>query len=401
MPQLEKQPRVLLVDFTTSFGGAFEYAVTMAEWLQRTGRFTVGLVTAQPEETLRERATDGVTFFPIQGYRKVYSPVRLQGAVGKGLNAAADLLAGELPRAIKLLRIYRSFHPDIVHLNNLINIQQSGVLASRLARAKCVFCHHDFEYRSNLALLASRFVDHHVAISGAMKEHLHDFGIEERKISVIHHGIDTRRFSPSVIPADLAGRYGIGRDKLVFAIFGRLVEWKGQRNFLRVAKLVLERVPNAHGLIVGDTSDGDPEFGEELRRLAIELGISERVTFAGYARDTENLMAASAIVLHLSTRPEPFGLVIAEAMACARPVIAAAEGGPLDIVEDGITGVLVPPNDVAASAEAVSTVLLDRERASAMGEAGRSRVERMFSLERCINDYIAMYEQVLAGELAK
>lgn len=382
--------KVLIVDFTSSFGGAFEHALALAQYLAEKPDVSVGLVSAQSEPMVRSRVSRGVATFSIPPYQKltVGWPV---GRVGRACSAVKDIVLGELPRVIQLNRICRQFSPTVVHLNNLINIQQSGVFVARMRGVPCVFCHQDFEFRSRLALWAMAYVDKHVAISQAMKQHLLELGVLKEKIEVIHHGVDISRFSPNVGRVDLNERYAIPRHKLIFSLFGRLVDWKGPEIFLRAAATVVKQNPNAHALIVGDASDGDPLYVEKLKQLVRDLSITENVTFAGYTSDTARYMNAVDLVVHTSTRPEPFGLVVTEAMACQKPVIAMAEGGPLDIVVDGETGRLVKPRDPEALAAAIVDALSSEEKLRSWGEASRKRVISHFSLERCGRHYAELY----------
>ena len=90
---------------------------------------------------------------------------------------------------------------------------------------------------------------------------------------------------PDATPVDLGAEFGVPPGRKVFAIFGRLVPWKGHEVFLKAARLVMDAVPEAHAMIVGDVSDGDPDYGERLRALAGELGIADRTTFTGFRRN--------------------------------------------------------------------------------------------------------------------
>lgn len=386
--------RVLFVDFTNTFGGAFEFAIAMSERLTADQECRVALVSAQEEHVLAERQLAGVPYYKIKAYQRIHPMPQAANIVSRVFNSASDVLFGEVPRSAQLLRIGRNFRPQVIHLNNLINIQQSGVFAARLLGASCVVCHQDFEYPSRLAQFASRFVDRHIAISSTMREHLIEFGVDPAKIRLIHHGVDTNKFSPEAGAANLAV-YGIPSGAPVFAIFGRLVDWKGHEVFLQAAKQVLAAIPEAYGLIVGSTSDGDPQYETELRQLSQQLGIGERVVFAGYLPQTAQLMNATSVILHLSTRPEPFGLVVAEAMACGKPVVGMSEGGPADIIEDGVSGLLVEPRNPDAVAAAVCRLLNDKSLLATMGGAARTRVENYFSLDQCARNYGALYRELL------
>jgi glycosyltransferase involved in cell wall biosynthesis len=140
-----------------------------------------------------------------------------------------------------------------------------------------------------------------------------------------------------------------------------------------------------------------------MKALARDLGIAPRVLFTDWRYrldDIPEVLAATSVLVHASTEPEPFGLVLIEAMACGRPVVATAAGGVLDIVEDGGTGLLVSPGDVESTASAVVRLLLHPEQASTMGAKGRAKAEREFSLPTYARRVEEVYRSILPGEAA-
>lgn len=388
--------RSLIVDFTSTFGGAFEHALSLASELNQVDGVIAGLVSAQQEKSTLNRVPDSVPFFSFPPYSRYGSNSGLRSGWRKYFDMLLDVAAGEVPRAFRLANIGRKSQTDVIHLNNLINIQQSCVLAAKLLGAKSISCHQDFEYPSRLARKVAQYVDHHVAISQAIKDDLLAFGVEEERITIIHNGIDTGRFSPQAQAVDLVSEFGVPENSVVVAIFGRLVPWKGHTDFLKAFAQVAEvSSPNVHGLIVGDVSDGDMLYEEELKQLANELGIYNRVTFTGYRADVPEILNSVDIAVHMSNRPEPFGLVVSEAMACGKPIVAMAEGGPLEIVTEEETGFLVPPRNPEAAAEKIKLLVQDADMRNRFGIAGRQRAVSEFSAHACAGKYLALYEQLL------
>ena len=139
--------------------------------------------------------------------------------------------------------------------------------------ARCVVSFRGYEYPSRLIRPLRSLVDRYIVCSKPVKSHIVNvLGIPEAKIAYIYDPVDTDIFSPEVPPADLERLFGVPRGRKVFAIFGRLVPWKGHAVFLKAARLVLEAVPEAHAMIVGDTADGEPAYGDELRELSSRAG---------------------------------------------------------------------------------------------------------------------------------
>lgn len=186
---------------------------------------------------------------------------------------------------------------------------------------------------------------------------------------VIPNGFDPRTFA-SAAPAQ-AG------EGLVAALFGRISRWKGQDVLIRAAA----QLPGLTVWIVGEAvfTGDDHAYAEELRLLARGLRLEDRVKFLGFRSDVPALMGGADIIVHSSVFPEPFGRVLVEAMLAGKPVVAAAAGGPLDIVEEGRTGFLTPPGDADALAGAIKK-LADPALRREMGQNGRRRAEQNYSL---------------------
>ncbi len=176
---------------------------------------------------------------------------------------------------------------------------------------------------------------------------------------------------------------GIARDAPVIAVVGRLQSWKGQDVFIRAAAIVAEAFPSARFLVVGGPSmAGDEDYEAGLKQLARQLGVAGSVLFCGEREDVPELMGASDIVVHTSTVPEPFGLVVIEAMAAGRPVVATRGGGPSEIISEGRTGFLTTPGDHRELAATLCLLIQDSELRHQIGQAARNDALARFSPER-------------------
>jgi glycosyltransferase involved in cell wall biosynthesis len=151
----------------------------------------------------------------------------------------------------------------------------------------------------------------------------------------------------------------------------------------------LAELPGVHGLIVGEAlfTAEDRIFREEIRKLAADLGVADRVHFVGFCRDIVPLLFRIDLVVHCSTSPEPFGRVIVEAMLAGRPVVAAKAGGALEIVKDHETGLLVEPSDSHALARAIHELLGNRQLAATLGDSAKKEAEARFGLEGVLRQW--------------
>ncbi|MHB8185475.1 MAG: glycosyltransferase [Dermatophilaceae bacterium] len=203
---------------------------------------------------------------------------------------------------------------------------------------------------------------------------------------------------PGTDVAAIADRAGSGQavrerlgwaDKHVVGIVGRLEPWKGQEVFLRAAAQIARRHPDVRFAVVGGAILGwEGDYPDKLQRFATDLGIADLVHFAGHQDDVYPWFDAMDVVVHASFG-EPFGLVLVEAMALGKPLVATAQGGPLEIVEDGVSGLLVPPGDDRALAAAVERILDDALLAKSLSTAA-SQHAHDFSSERTASQFAAL-----------
>lgn len=207
--------------------------------------------------------------------------------------------------------------------------------------------------------------------------------VPTNRLLVAHNGVDLTPVAPA---AHAAGPLVVW--------CGRLQQWKGAHVFLDVAARVIRVCPGARFTVVGGTLFGlEPDYGAGLRRQAEALGLTDAITWTGHVDDARPWLAAADVVVHSSVSPEPFGLVVAEAMAQGRPVVAFAHGGPQEQIVSGETGALVPPGDVIGMADAVAQLLADPARGRAWGVSGRLRAAERFSRAAMVERIESAYDR--------
>lgn len=197
-----------------------------------------------------------------------------------------------------------------------------------------------------------------------------------RPVSLVHPGaaLGALEITRERDPAGLRVTLGLPLDRQVVGIVGRLQRWKGIHVFLDALAAVRRARPSVHGVVVGGAHETEPEHADELRAQARALGLADAVTFAGFQSNAAEWMQAMDVVVHASDR-EPFGIVVVEAMALGKPVVAGASGGPAEIITDGRDGLLTPFGDSAALARAIERYLADPAFAARTGAAARARAD--------------------------
>lgn len=386
---MSKAIPILVLDNTFTFGGAINSLYHLFRALDKS-HFAPILVTGQSRSFLEEHFAGCCWYHYIpklpwinnRKYRKLAAlPLFRNRLLGKLLNLARFgywFLFITIPEALKYYHLGRRHGVALVHLNNILGSQLSGILAAKLLRVPCVAHLRDFEEVHAITKCYACLIDHHVAISEAIRENLLQLGIPAERVSVVHDAIDLNEFNSAIDCSPLLQEFTLRPEQPCFGLFGRVVDWKGIREFLHAARHVIEIVPDARAFIVGGYSDGDEAFVRDMQQLAVALGVADKVIFTGYRSDVPVLMKLMDVVVHASNRPEPFGMVIIEGMAMGKPVVATRAGGPLDIVVDGECGYLVAMGDGVALGDTISTLLRDPELRQFMGAKGRERVEKVF-----------------------
>jgi len=211
-------------------------------------------------------------------------------------------------------------------------------------------------------------------------------------VRVVHNGIDAAPFDAVTDDDARACRaeLGVPSETPLVVHVGRFHHWKGQHVLLRA----LAHIPRAHAWFIGAPLFGEEAYGAELRVEAERLGVSGRVRFLGFRDDVPRLMRAADLIVHSSVYPEPFGRVVVEGMLAGRPVIASRAGGVEEIVSDGETGWLVPPDDAGALAVAIGAVLADPVIAALTVARAAKRARDHFTRAAMIRGVIGAVESL-------
>jgi glycosyltransferase involved in cell wall biosynthesis len=290
----------------------------------------------------------------------------------------------------RVRRFMRRQGVAIVHTNSLKS-DLIGGLAARAARLPLVWHVRDRiadDYLPAKVARAFRLMcrvvpTRVIAISEAVKQTLG----RNPRVRVIHDGTPVSDEPLSV--------QAINRDGPLIGLVGRITPWKGQDVFLRAASIVRRKFPNARFQVIGAALFGERDYEQQLRELARSEGLSDAVEFTGFRTDVPDLIARLDLLVHASTTGEPFGQVVIEGMAAAKPVIATRGGAIPEIVIEGQTGLIVPMGDADAMARAIATLLSDPDRAAEMGRAGRQRVLERFTIQHTGRGVEAVYRELL------
>ena len=312
--------------------------------------------------------------------------ISLFGTLRTAVNAVMILFI----RPVQWMRFLRHQRIDIIHLNNTFNGDHDLVLAAWLMRLPCIAHQRGLPGATGWTeMWFGRRLARTIAISNFVRDDLLRRGVHRDRVVLIHDGIDPERVVLHKSSADLLSYLRVMPTDRIVGIVGNVKSWKGQHVFLEAMGLVAARYPQVRGLIIGATPE--PDYLLRLTELVTRFGLEANIVFTGYQRYPIDFMAIMEVVVHASVEPEPFGIVITEAMALGKPVVASALGGPLDIVEDGVTGFLTPADDAGSLAARILNLLDDPEMARRFGVAGTRRFEQLFTAKRNVAQIEALY----------
>jgi glycosyltransferase involved in cell wall biosynthesis len=291
--------------------------------------------------------------------------------------------------ARRLARIIRRERVALVHVNEILDVY--GGIAARIAGVPCVWhVRADISswpapLRKVLPRIVARLSSEIIAVSASVEEEVFRLqGVDTHKVSVIHDpGPDPSALRPEAHRSAVRRELGLEDDASLVVLVAKMVEPKGHEVLVRAVPTVLASFPKAHFVIVGGDLDGPhhQRYAARLRRLPGELGVGPAVTFTGYRSDVPRIMAAADVITHCSTHPDPFPGVVLQGMGLGMAVVASDIGGPREQIEDGVSGVLVAPNDAAALALAINDLLGDPAKRASLGRVAAARVRERFTSE--------------------
>ena len=299
-------------------------------------------------------------------------------------------------RLWQLIRLIRSGRARLVHNNNEIYSQIPTIAAAALTGRPCVCSLRATRALTRRERIWVPLVRQFLAVSEATRQAYVEAGIPTHRIQTVLDGVDLERFAPSTNGA-APPLSGIPADphRLTVGLVSRLIPAKGVREFLHAARRVVDQWPQVRFVLVGgDPTPGEPHL-KEWNALTETLELSGHVLFTGWRADLETITPLFDVAVQSSIYWEGWGMSLLEAMACGKPVVATRIGGVPEVVEEGKTGLLVPPGDSPALAEALLRLLRDPALRTRMGEAGRRRAERLFDQRRQVEQITAVYDNIL------
>ncbi len=299
----------------------------------------------------------------------------------------------------KLKELIRTADPDIVHTHGSL----SGRIAGKLCGKTVIYTKHTafpltarqkrFPYKTVYKLINERFSDRIIAVGPASREVLLSGGVSDARIDTMMNGVEPlRAFTPEQ-REKLRALYGAQERTFLVGVLARLEEYKGFRDIVRAARILVDDGDDVLFLLAGDGS-----FKTELGSLIYEAGLGERVKLVGFVEDTAPFLAALDLQLNASTASETSSLALLEGMSIGLPAAASNVSGNPYVIRDGENGLLFPPGNAEAMAETIKRIMNDAELRQKLSDGARRIFAADFTAERYAAEIEKVYLKALEGK---
>ena len=374
---------ILILHGSSDLYGASKILLVTVNFLKKRGHHVTVILTEDgPLVACLQQAGAELVFIRLGILRRKYKSV--QGI----LNRLSVLRKAYY--AIK--QVIREKNISLVYSNTTAVL--AGAFAAKSLGIKHVWHVHEIiEHPKLLYRFLGKLLNHYsdivIVVSEAVKKSWGKF-VAQDKMHVIYNGID---YTPYLqLSGKLRTETGISDDTIIIGMIGRVHPWKGQEYFLQIAAELSKKYTHLRFVMIGDAYPGNEYLYKRLDRIIKEKNIGTLVTDLGYRADAAELLSGFDIFVLPSTSPDPFPTVILEAMASAKPVVATAQGGPLEMVDENITGLLIEPDNPYQASLMIEKLVTDKQLRIKMGEAGRKKVLATYSSEAFENKMIKVLE---------
>jgi glycosyltransferase involved in cell wall biosynthesis len=396
--------RLAFLSVSAEFGGSESALWQLVRGVRRLAPETACVVIVPRDGPLAARVREtgaDVRMLPMPDALASFGEWSLRGASAVAKRSAALLsavtAAGSYQRALATL--LAEIDPDVLHTNGF----KAHVLGTRAAATGTALVWHLHEYVSQRPL-SRRLLRHHASRTSAVVANSRSVADDARTalggrapVTSVYNAVDLTEFAvsgPSVDLDALSGLPAAAPGTLRVGLVATFAQWKGHETFLRAMSSAGTAV---RGYVIGgplyDTM-GSQHSIEELRARAASLGVGDRVGFTGFVPRPAAAMRALDVVVHASSHPEPFGLVIAEGLACGKPVVVSAAGGAAELVEPGVDALTFAPGDALALGNAIATLGSDAALRARLGAAARRTAVRRFDPDVFTRAFLDIYERV-------
>lgn len=401
-----KKHKILYVENGIGYGGAIICLRHLVRNLDRnrfepmvvtgrTGTEYAGIAYEAAWQHIRDRRID------ISGLRRRLLDTRWPGFLPGArpilmqFLARMDDLFNFLPFLASLLWTAWRFKPDLIHANNEPLCNRASILTGKILGIPVV-CHVRGDQKgSRMMGWMFRLPNYFIAVSRWVSESIGKLGVPPQKRTYIYDGIELEKLDLNANGKAWRTRHGVGPGDFAVGLVGLLIPWKGQRLFIEAMQRLVREIPELKIMIVGGTPEECKSYELELRKLARQADLAGHVIFTGHESDMASTYNGLDVVVSASTEPEPLGTMIIECLTMARPLVAPDHGGAMEMVEDGVTGLLFRAGDAISLADQVRKIHDLPGLGSELGLAARTKALTTFSVEEHVRHVQDVYSHLL------
>ncbi|MET0027698.1 MAG: glycosyltransferase family 4 protein [Candidatus Thiodiazotropha sp.] len=390
-----KKIKIVFLEHCTdnTVGGSHYCLLEICRTLDK-DRFDATIVFYQKNDLHNEFEATGHKIRIEQPFEPVELPGFVPNLIRKVVRPPMNYLKMLVWRAMQWRTLLKQEGADILHLNNTFSTDHDAVIAAKLLGIKVVSHVRGIEkHLSRMALIMSARLDRLIVISNAVKNNLLNQGVSIDHMRLVYDGINEGRIVANVQNQYLHKTYRLDEKRVIFGLVGNIKPWKGQRVLIEAVHLLKQKYSNFYCFFVGAVAD--QQYQAELEEYVERNGLTEHVIFTGYQKNIPDIVNSFDIFVHASIEPEPFGIVILEAMALRKPVIVSNIGAPQEIIVDKESGRLFDITNPQDLADRLFDMMEDEAARIEMGEAGYQRFVEHFTIDRNVAGITRVYDEIL------
>ena len=371
--------KILIACLSRSWGGLEMFAVTSAIQLKNRG-YEVKLIAYPDSKVFEDCRNKNVEVFPVKA-KSYFHPTQI-------IKLAAFI------KKNKFDLIHTQYSKDLWTIVPALQFARSDAPLFLTKQMGSFIVKKDFLHKALYNRVTCAF-----AISEVIRKNLLDTcPLIPDKIKLLHNAVDTKKLNPELFDGSgVREEFGFSDNEIVIGMLARLSHGKGHEEFLLSAQKLLTKNKNIKFLIVGDPSAGEDEYGQKIKNLSVELGLTDNVIFSGFRKDIPEVLAALDIFVFPS-HSEAFGIALVEAMAMEKPCVGTKSDGVLDIIVDNETGYFFEKNNVDELTEKIDLLINSEKERIRFGKNSRKRAVEKFDIEVLTDLVIQYYEETLSGK---
>jgi glycosyltransferase involved in cell wall biosynthesis len=386
---LKPQMKILYIINGNSISGAEVVLVRLINELREYIKPVVVCQNDGPLEGYLRESGLSVLASDIPTFTKTLNPIKLISYIVKSLK-----LKSKLEKVISDI--------DIIHCNSLRAVLAIMPILIKL-KIPCVWHNHDILrptfLNQVLVRMASWKASRIICVSNAVKINTIKLGVSSKKINVIYNGLGNNIIQNSSVQDRFRKKFNINENFKLVGMLGPITEWKGQHVLIEAAPLVIKQFKHVQFIIAGGViAQRDLEYKKRITKLIKKHRLEKNVLLVGFQKDQFAVISDTDIIVHCSIREDPLPTVILEAMALEKPVVGSNVGGVPELIQDGVNGILIPPNSPEKLAKAILTLLRELKVATEMGRRGKKIAGQKFKIEEQAKKVRDIYLELLRNQ---